>query len=200
VNTKNLLIGVVASALLVVAGCAGQKGPATQAVAAAETALAAIKDDAAKFLPDDLKGVESTLTGLKDALSKGDFKAVVAGAPALMTSLSSLKDAAMSKKSEFEAANTAALAEWGPLSTDLPRMVSAIESRIGVLSGARRLPKSLPQASFDSAKAGLDMMKSAWSEASAAATAGNAVDAVAKARSVQEKGAEVLKLLGMSAG
>jgi uncharacterized lipoprotein NlpE involved in copper resistance len=199
-QTKKALLGIMAVAMLALAGCANQKEPATQAVAAAEAALSAIKGDAARFLPNDLQGVEATLTGLKDALAKGDFKSVVAKAPALMASLTSLKDATSAKKAEFDTANAAAMTEWGALSADLPKMVSAIESRVGVLSGSKRLPRNLTQAAFDSAKAGLDTIKATWNEASAAATAGNAVDAVAKAKMVQEKGNEVLKLLGMSAG
>jgi hypothetical protein len=199
VRTKNVMISLFAAALLI-AGCAGQKGPATQAVTAAETALAAIKDDAAKYLPSDLQGVEATLTSLKDGLAKGDYKAVLAGAPALMTSLTSLKDAAAAKKTEMVAATAAATTEWGALSADLPNMVAAIKSRVDVLSGSKRLPKNITQSSFDSAKAGLDMINNTWTEATAAFGSGNAVDAVAKAKMVKEKGAEVLKLLGMSAG
>jgi hypothetical protein len=196
---KNVMIGMVAAALLMV-GCAGQKGPATQALSAAEAALTAVKDDAGKYLPGDLQGVEATLSSLKDGLAKGDYKAVMAGAPALMTSLSSLKDAVAAKKTEMEAATAAATTAWGSMSTNLPKMVGAIQSRVDMLSKSKHLPKGIDQAGFDSAKAGLDMMKNSWTEASAAFTSGNAVDAVSKAKMVQEKGAEVLKLLGMPAG
>jgi hypothetical protein len=198
-RTSKLWIGLMAAAVLA-AGCANQKEPATKAVAAAEAALSALSGDAAKFLPEDLGKVQGSLTALKDSLAKGDFKAVVAGAPALTASLESLKSAVAGKKSEFEAANASAMTAWSALSTDLPKMVSAIESRVGVLSGAKMLPKNVSREAFDAAKAGLDMMKGVWGEASAAATSGNAVDAVAKAKMVQEKGAEVLKLLGMSQG
>jgi hypothetical protein len=199
-RTNKLWLGLMAAAVLAVTGCANQKEPATKAVAAAEAALAAVSGDAAKFLPDDLKNVQGTLTSLKDALAKGDFKAVVAGAPALTASIGSLTTAVAGKKSEFDAANATAMTAWAGLSTDLPKMVGAIESRVGVLGGAKSLPKNVSREAFDAAKAGLDMMKATWGEASTAATSGNAVDAVAKAKMVQEKGAEVLKLLGMSQG
>ena len=44
---------IVAVALLAV-GCANQKGPAEAAVANIESAVAAIKDEAAKYAPGDL--------------------------------------------------------------------------------------------------------------------------------------------------
>ena len=114
-----------------------------------------------------------------------------------MTTLATLKDSVAARKVEFDAAT----AEWGTLSADLPNMVSAIQSRVDVLSkSSKRLPKNLSKDSFDAAKAGLDMMKSTWDAANADFTAGNPIDAVAKAKTVQAKGAEVLALLGMTSG
>jgi hypothetical protein len=199
-RNNKFIAGVLMAALLAVAGCAGQKEPATQAVTAAEAALAAVAADAGKYVPDDLRTAEAAVASLRDAFVKGDYKAVVAGAPALMTSLSSLKDAASGKKAESEAAAAAAMTEWGTLSADLPKMVAAIQSRVDTLSASKKLPKALTQESFDAAKTGLAMINRTWAEASAAAAAGSAVDAVAKAKMVKEKGAEVLAFLGMTAG
>ena len=53
---------IVAAALLATA-CANQKEPAEKAVAQVESALAAVKDEAAKYAPEALQGVESTLAG-----------------------------------------------------------------------------------------------------------------------------------------
>jgi hypothetical protein len=53
---------------------------------------------------------------------------------------------------------------------------------------------------LDAAKGGLESMKSTWTEATAAFTGGNAIDAVAKAKAVKAKGEELLKQLGMSTG
>jgi hypothetical protein len=97
-------------------------------------------------------------------------------------------------------AQAAASAEWATLSTDLPKMVSAIQSRVDILSKSKKLPAKLSKESFDSAKAGLDMINSTWSEATAAAAAGNSIEAVDKAKLVQQKGQEVLALLGMPGG
>lgn len=193
---RNLVTGLLATSLLVLGACAGQKGPATQAITAAETALAAIKDDAAKYLPDDFKGAEGTLASLKDSLAKGDYKAVLAGAPALMTSLDGLKTNVATKLEEAKAAAT----EWASYAADLPKMVEAIGSRVTALSASKKLPKGLDAAALDTAKSGLESMKSTWTEAGAAFTGGNAIDAVAKAKAVKAKGEELLALLGMKTG
>jgi hypothetical protein len=186
-QSKKILIGLLASRM---------KEPATQAVAAAESLLATVKGDAAKYLPNDLQSVEATMTSLKESLAKGDYKVVMDGAPALTTSLNTLKEGVAAKAAEAQAATML----WGSFAADLPNMVSAIESRVGVLSSARRLPAGLDQAGLASAKSGLEMMKSTWVEASTAFTSGNAIDAVTKAKDVKAKGDELLKLLGMNAG
>lgn len=84
-------------------------------------------------------------------------------------------------------------AEWATLSADVPQMVTAISSRVDVLSKSRK-----PPASYHQARTGLDGLKSLWGEATAAASAGNFEEAVNKARTVQRQGKEVMGLLGMS--
>lgn len=189
----------LATALLIV-GCANQKEPAMKLVADAESALAGIKEDAAKYAPADLQSVEASVASLKDNAAKGDYKAVLAGAPAVMSAIDSLKAAVAAKKSEAEAAMAAAATEWSSLSADVPKMVEAIQSRVDILGKSKKLPKNVSQEAFDAAKSGLDSMKSLWAEASSAFTSGDAVNAVDKAKGVKAKGEEVLKLLGMSQG
>ena len=78
---------IVAAALLAT-GCANQKEPAEKAVAQVESALAAVKEEAAKYAPEALQGVESTLAGIKDKLAKGDYESVLAEAPQVMSAVS----------------------------------------------------------------------------------------------------------------
>jgi hypothetical protein len=128
--------------------------------------------------------------------NKKEAEAKAASAAAAATAAQEAQAAAAAAQQ----AQAAASAEWATLGTDLPKMISAIQSRVDILSKSKKLPAKLSQESFDSAKAGLDMINSTWSEASAAAASGNAVDAVAKAKLVQQKGQEVLALLGMTGG
>jgi hypothetical protein len=188
-----VILGVVAATLLFT-GCARQKDEATKALSAIETSVSALKEDGTKYAPVAYQGVESTLNTLKDSLAKGDYKSVIAGTPELNNAVDSFKTAIASGKEQFEAAS----AEWNSLSTDVPNMVSAIQSRVDMLSKSKRLPKNVSQDAFNSAKSGLDSMKSQWNEASAAYMDGKAAEAVEKARAVKAKGTEVLATLGMS--
>jgi len=196
---KKLYTGLLATlAAVLLVGCINEKAPAEQAVASAEATLVQIRDMAQKYAPDQLQAVDAQLAGLKDSLAKGDYKAVVAGAPALNTAISNLKDAAAAKQQEVEDAQAKAKDAWGPMSTDVPKMVDAIQSRVDILSKSHHLPKGVTKDSLASAKSTLDSMKQAWSDASSAATSGDYTTATTKAQAVKDQASQVMKSLGMT--
>ena len=186
-------------AMLIVA-CANQKGPAEQALSGAETALNAIRDTAQKYVPDQLAAVDAQLASLKDAFSKGDYKGVMAGAPALSTAIGSLKDAAAAKASEAEAAMAKAKDAWGTTSAEVNNMVAALQSRVDMLSKSHHLPSGVTKDSLASAKSGLDSMKSAWNDATTAAGSGDFTTAMAKASTVKDQATALMQSLGMHSG
>jgi hypothetical protein len=184
-------------AVLLVA-CASQKEPAQKAVAQIEASIASLKEDASKYASTELQGVEASLGELKDKLAQGDYKAVLADVPRLQAAVSALQTTVSEQKANAEAAMAAAREQWTSLSTDVPKMVAAIQSRVDILGKSRKLPKNVSQSAFDSARAGLDYMKSTWNDATTAFTSGDAVSAVDKANAVKQKGNEVLAQLGMT--
>jgi hypothetical protein len=171
--------------------CATQKEPAEKAVAQVEAALAALKDDAAKYASAELQAVETQVGALKEKLAKKDYKAVLAEAPQVQAAVASLQSDVAGKKA-------AATEQWNSLSADVPKMVAAIQSRVDILGQSRKLPKNVSQAAFDSAKSGLEYMKSTWAEATSAFSSGDASSAIDKANAVKQKGNEVLQSLGMT--
>src|ERR1700732_1564835 len=179
-------------------GCMSQKAPAEQAVASAETSLGAIRDSAQKYAPEQLQIVDSQLTAMKDGLAKGEYQKVLAAAPNVNSSIAGLKDIAESKKVQADAALAKAKEAWGPMSTEVPKMVDALQSRVDALSKSRHLPKGVTKDKVASAKAALDSMKAAWSDASNAASSGDFTTAVSKAQAVKAQAADVMKSLGMS--
>jgi len=189
-------LGLVAVALLI-AACAGQKGPAEKAVADMDASVAAIRDDAAKYAATELQQVDGAIASLKESLAKGDYKAVLAGAPAVTSQIASLQQTVTAKRDEAQAAMMTATDQWKTLSSQVPDMVSAIQSRIDVLSQSKKLPKNISAASFQAAKDGLDFMQTNWTQATKQFGAGDPVSAVASAQAAQTKGTEVMQLLGM---
>jgi len=198
---KKLSVWVLAAlAAALVMSCANQKAPAEQAVAAAVASLAAVRDSAQKYAPDQLQAVEDQLKGLKDSLAKGDYKAVLTGAPTVNSAINSLKDAAEAKKADADAASARAKDAWGPASADVPMMIEAIAKRVDSLSKSHRLPKGVTKEGLAAAKSGVDSLKSQWAEATSAATSGDYTTAMLKAEGVKTKAAEMMRSLGMSSG
>jgi hypothetical protein len=195
---KQLTWLLTALAALLMFGCSMDKGPAEQAVASAETSLAAVRDMAQKYVPDQLQAVETQLGTVKDSLAKGDYKAVLAAAPALTTAISNLKDAAAQKQAESEAALNKAKEDWGPLSADVPKMVAAVKARVDELSKMHRLPKGVTKDSLANAKSGLTSMDSTWTDATNASTSGDFVTAVSKAQAVKDQATQMMQSLKMN--
>jgi len=181
---------------VLVVGCANQKAPAQQAVAGAQAALDAVRDTAQKYVPDQLQAADAQLQSLKDSFTKGDYKAVLTGAPSLSSAISSLKDAAEAKKADAEAALAKAKDAWGPLSSEVPSMVDALQKKVDALSKSHHLPKGVTKDALAQAKAGLDGLKSEWSDASSAATSGDFTTALSKAQEVKDKVAAMMQSLG----
>ena len=188
---------VLATLAVLIAACANQRGPAEQAVTAAESALTNIRDMANRYAPDQLQAVDAQLSGVKDSLAKGDYKGVMAAMPALNTAISNLKDTTTAKQQEADAASAKAKDAWGPLSSDVPKMVDAISSRVDILSKSHHLPKGVTKDTLAAAKSGLDSMKSAWSDASNAATSGDYTTAVSKGQAVRDQASQIMQSLGM---
>ena len=190
------LPAALAAVLLV--GCNTQKGPAEQAVASAQAALDAVREDAQKYAPEQLGGVEAKLSDMKGAFQQGNYAGVLAGAPGLTAAITGLKDAASAKKVEAEQALAKAKDDWGPASAAVPKMVDEIAKRVEALSKTKKLPRGVGKDAVAAAKTGLDTLKSTWADATNASSSGDYTTAMAKAQAVKDKAAEIMKSLGMN--
>ena len=185
---------ILAFVALFASACSHYKEQAQAAIAQAETALEAISVDAQKYLPQKYQELEDAITAAKATLDKGDAKGALAAANDLPARVAALGSEVASAKQQAIATLTDS---WNSMSGDLPKMIDAIQSRVDTLSKSKKLPKGLDQASFDAAKSGLDEIKGLWSAATQSFNSGNVEDAVAKAKAVEQKGTEVMGLLGM---
>ena len=127
---------------------------------------------------------------MKDKFAKGDYKAVLAEAPALTTRANAVAAAATAKKAELAKS-------WEAMSAGLPKMMEAVKSRIDILSKSKKLPANVTKEKFEAAKAGLAEATKGWDDATAAYKGGNVADAMAKADTVKKKTVEALEALGM---
>ena len=154
---KNALVISVVATVLGVAGCASKEDPAKEAVAQAESALAELRADAAKFAPAELTSAEALLAEQKQRLSKEEYKEVLEAQPKLATEVNTLKETVVAKQTQIAASTL----EWERLKKHVPTMITSIENQIEAMKGTR-LPKEVTKDAFESAKADLAAMKAQW--------------------------------------
>jgi hypothetical protein len=188
-HVYSFIVMILAATLIAACG-SGDKGPAETALKAAEAAIDSAKGEAGKYMPDQVKSLESGLSSVREKFSKGDYKAVLSEAPALTSKAQEIASAAAAKKAELTKS-------WEGLSSGMPRVVEAIKSRVDILSQSKKLPAGMSAETLAQAKAGLSEITQQWTAATEASKGGNLMDAVAKASSVKVKAAEVLTLLKM---
>jgi hypothetical protein len=169
----------LAATLLLVA-CANQMEPAKQAIAGIENAISAATD-ASKYIPDQLAAVQAKLADLKTSFDNKDYKAVLAGAPAVLSEAQGLLGATMLKK---EAVVKAMTAEWPGLAAALPALMTTVTNRATALGKSKHVPAGVDMAA---AKSAVDDATASWAKAQAANTAGDAETAVASARDAKAK-------------
>jgi hypothetical protein len=175
-----------AAALALLVSCTDPaKMPADAAIKGAESALALVKAEAAKYVP-----AEDTLAKAKDQFGKGDFKAALESAKDLPAKVQALGAAAAAKKEELTKA-------FNEASSKLPQLLQVIKSRVDILSAAKKLPAGMDASKLQSAKDGLAAVTQGWADASAKMKEGALAEAAAAAKPLQAKAMEVAALLGL---
>ena len=88
--SRLLMVSLLAVSL---ASCASmEKAPAEAAMATAQVAFDAVKDNASKVMPDETKTVQDAFDAAKASLDKGDYKAALEAAKALPGQVKGLAD------------------------------------------------------------------------------------------------------------
>jgi hypothetical protein len=191
---SHVMLAVLAAASLMT-GCARQRGPANEALDKIQAELKDVREDAQKYAPDGLKGVEAQYDRLKASFEAKEYENVLAGAPALQKAVGSLKDAVTSGKAQARSALAAAKTEWEALNAEVPRMVETIQARVDELSAKKRLPFGINKDEFEGSKSAFESMKAAWNDAAAEAQKGDAVEATAKGKSAKGMGQQIIDQL-----
>ena len=76
---------------------------ALTAIKGAQTAYAAIADQANQYVPDQAKDVQTSIQAAKDAFDKGDYAGAFEASKALPEKVKALETAAKAKKEELTA-------------------------------------------------------------------------------------------------
>jgi hypothetical protein len=170
--------------------CASDKGAATSAITAAETAWTPARDNVMKLLPTEAKAMDDAIAAAKADLEKGDAKAALAAAKDLPAKIQELTASLPAKETELKGL-------WDSLNGALPGVVSDLQKKVGVLSKAKHLPEGLDKTAFDEVKTSLTSATQMWTEAKTAQQSGNLGEAIAKATGVKDLLVKALTALKM---
>jgi len=190
---QRIAIGIVmVIAVVALAACeSAEKAPAAAAISAAQSAIDAVKGEAMKYVPDQVKSAQDAVAAARASFEKNDFKAALAGAQDATAKAKELGAAVATKKSELTKS-------WEEMSNGVPKMAEVIKSRVDILSQSKKLPAGVDRAKLDDAKAGLASLNESWAAASNAFKSGDMFDAVSKGKSAKDKAVEIMTALNMT--
>ncbi|MFZ0684463.1 MAG: hypothetical protein WAM89_02890 [Terriglobales bacterium] len=181
-KTKLVLAALLAGMMLFTACENAQKTGADVAIKGAQTAYAAVADQANQYVPDQTKDVQTAIQSAKDAYDKGDYAAAFEASKALPDKVKALAAAALAKKDELTA-------KWKDLSGSLPEMVTTVQTKVDALTKSHKVPAGAADT--------LASIKQTWTDASTAFTSGQIPDAVAKASAAKDKLIQLETTLGI---
>ena len=182
---------------LLLGACAGERDGARKAIADIAVTVTAASADAAKFAPTELDGVRAHLAALQAAYDRGDYAAVLRGAPHVLQEAVGLLDAAARKRAEVARTLDAS---WTGLSASVPADLAAVRRRIDEFDSAskrRAGQRSAPHIDVNEARKSWGEAASLWSKATGAFANGNMEQAVSTAQAVEARLAALAGTLAM---
>ncbi len=181
-------MALVMVCLFFVASCSRDKEPAELAIKGAEEALNAAKGEIAKYVPDQLKGLEGAIKGAKEKLEKKEYTEALNAVKDLPGKVKEAVAAAAAKKAELTK-------NWEALSAELPKMVEDLKAKMEALGKAKKLPAGMDKAKLEGAKTGLEEITKGWADVEGVFKGGNLSDALAKANELKGKAGALLASL-----
>ncbi len=178
---------LVAAVALLTTACS-QKGPAEEAIKAADAAVAAAKSQVEKVVPDQWKALNDSLKDAKDKFGKGDYQGALTAAQAIPGKATQAVAAAKTKKEELSKS-------WAELMGGLEGDLKTAEEKVTAVSHMKKLPKGMDKAKVEAAEASLAEAKKEAADATAAAKAGDMQAAIDKGNAAKEKADAIVKSL-----
>ena len=178
----------VVALTLALAACGQDKGPAEAAIAAASSAVDAVREDGMKFAGEKFAELDAALNSVRDNFAKGEYKAALEAAGGIAAKAQEVAQAAADKKAELTAA-------WDGFNAEVPKMMEDLKGRLDVVAAAKKLPEGLDQARLDGLRAGYDEAAAMLEQARSAAAAGDFSKAIAAGNTIKTKVGELVAAL-----
>jgi hypothetical protein len=160
--------------------CTSQREPAQRMMQDIEATLGAVSEEAAKYVPAELAGVQTKVDDLKSAYDAHDYKAVLDRGPELLGEAHALSADAVAQRAELAKSQTE---QWTPLAATVPALFAAVHARLDLLSQTKNR-KMASGIDLEAAKSALRDATAQWSKAQGAFGNGNMNEAVPTAKDV----------------
>jgi hypothetical protein len=157
---------------LVLTAVTCNKGPAEEALAAAEEALAAVRADLERFAPEEHARLRQTLEAARADFAAGDYTEALRRAQELPAGIRRAVEKANRRRSAEVAS------AWDDLSRELPALIARLRARVALASSPAAGPSD---PGLEAVRAELQDIGDAWDEARAAFEGGDASRALATA-------------------
>jgi len=156
------------------------KAPAAAALQAAESSLAAVRGEADRFAPGQLKGVIAELDAARAAFAAGKYAEALAATRPLGDRIAALGRESSDRKD-------ALLVNWSSLSASVPEALGVVGGLVDALTSMARPPQGVDPSALAAARETLAEARSAWAAAQASFRSGSLVEAVQLAQPLPEK-------------
>jgi hypothetical protein len=193
-RSSTFALAALAAAILGLAGCASQKEPAEQALAAIEKTLADSGAQVQKYLPERYEEIEARIKALRDAMSQEQFGQVVTGAAGVTSDLRRAVADAMIERAKSRAAMET---EWSALIESMPAMIATVDRKLAVQGS--RPPAGMDKDGWKSLVESYDAARDSWGKAAAEMTTANFEATVLAGREAKTKIAGIMETLGLQA-
>ena len=175
-HTRRPLAPLVAALVLLAAACG--RGPAEEALKAAEASLDAARPAVEKYIPAEMKALTDAASAARAQLKRGNYKAALAAAASLEAKAKVASEAARKKKDELQAS-------FAALEKTLPGEVQALRKRLAALARGDASSADMDQETVETARANLDRLAKSWDEARQKLGRDEVVQAVEQAEKVK---------------
>ena len=156
-SIKSVAAAFALAASIGLAGCASQKEPAEQAMAAIEETLKVSGEEIRQYLPDRAAEIEAKVAELRASMEQKSYGDVVTGAATVTDDLKR----AIADSRVARAKNRAAMEqEWTELLESMPKMIEAIDKKIAVQGS--KPPKGMEKDAWKQLVESYDAARNAW--------------------------------------
>lgn len=194
ISIKSLGAAFALAALVGLVGCASQKEPAEQAMAALEESLKTSGAEIQKQLPERYAEIEAKVAELRASMEQKSYGDVVSGAAEAKADIKR----AVADSRVARAQNQVRMeAEWEELMESMPKMIAAIDKKIA--DQGRKPPKDMDKDAWKQLVDSYDAARNAWGATAAGMKKETFEATVLAGRDAKATIAGVMETLGIEA-